>query len=117
MAMNFDPLIKARAKGKGVALDPLWEESDVKGRPWGLKRPGNPYALSNILLVIGDEVVLVCQLPDGRLEVHEFRKARHTLLGTRARKALRDAGLRAKRRSRKPKAEGESECQRKQKRG
>jgi len=77
--MNYDLLIKARH-----ILNPLWEVAWLKGRCWGPKTKGNPYAATNITLCIGKELISVSQQGD-KLVIHEFQMTTGTKLGKEVR--------------------------------
>jgi hypothetical protein len=86
-----DPTVLARK-----ALDVLWNEADLRGRCWGLKKAGNnPYAKTNITVCIGNELVSISrsQKGDKKLIVHEFTKSEGTKLGNRVRDILEKEGL------------------------
>jgi len=87
--MDSDPVVAARK-----ALGPLWDESLLKGRCWGLKSiTNNPYNGSNITMVLGEELVSVSQGKDGALRIHEFSRAKNTSFGNQVREILRREGL------------------------
>jgi hypothetical protein len=80
------------------ALDGLWKIADLRGRTWGLKRnkTGNPFAGTNILIAISDELVSV-SCPDGNeLVVNEFVRTKNTKLGRMVKRKLRSCGLKVK---------------------
>jgi len=65
--MDWTILVNARK-----ILDNLWEKTDLRGRCWGIvKKEGNPFKGTNIVLAVGDELVLVSQDND-HLKIHEF---------------------------------------------
>lgn len=87
--MNFGPLINARK-----ALDSVWQACLLKGRCWGPKTKDNPFSASNITLANETELVSICQLPDGKLRIHEFCKTiGGTQLGIQIRQKLEEAGI------------------------
>ncbi len=86
----MDPLVEVKR-----VLSSLWEEADLRGRPWGLKKEGdNPFYGSNVLIVIGDELVTVSK-PRGENEIriHQFRRVKQTSLGEEVTTALKTAAL------------------------
>jgi hypothetical protein len=85
--MNYDLLVKARH-----VLDPFWKVAWLKGRCWGPKKEGNPYAATNITLCIGNELISVSQQGE-RLVIHEFQKATGTKLGRQVRDLFQKTGL------------------------
>lgn len=86
--MNFESLIKARK-----ALEQLWQEAMLKGRCWGPKKECNSYKGSNITLAIGNELITISQLPDGKLAIHEFVEGNDTLLGKRVKEIFDKEGI------------------------
>lgn len=79
-------------------LDVLWKSADLQGRPYGLRRnnPGNPFAGTNILIAIGDELVSV-SCPNGdELIANEFVRTKNTKLGRRIKRKLRSHGLKVR---------------------
>ncbi len=68
-------------------LDDLWKEAHLKGRCWGPRKKGNPYAATNITIAIGNELVSISY--NGELKIHEFVLAKNTSLGRKIRKLLR----------------------------
>lgn len=78
-----DTLVLARK-----ALESLWGVADLKGRCWGPKREGNAFALSNITLAAGDEMVTISKNSKGELVIHEFERVGGTILGKRIRDSL-----------------------------
>ena len=87
--MDFAPLINARK-----ALSDIWSACQLKGRCWGPKGSDNPFAASNITMAKGSEIVSICQLPDGRLRIHEFcLTIGGTDLGNQVRQKLEEEGL------------------------
>lgn len=88
---DFSLLIKARK-----VLEPFWKGALLKGRTWGPKREGNPFAASNITFTDGeegDELVSISALPDGTLVIHQFRRVPITGLGLRVERLLAEEGL------------------------
>jgi hypothetical protein len=86
-----DPTVLARK-----ALDLLWNEADLRGRCWGLKKAGdNPYAKTNITVCIGNELVSISRSQEGdkKLIIHEFIKSEGTELGNRVRDILKKEEL------------------------
>lgn len=86
--MDFGPIIKARR-----VLDPLWRQSQLRGRCWGPKSKENPYSATNITFAIQDQLVSISQTDEGELRIHEFRKANNTSLGAKVKKLFREAGI------------------------
>jgi len=86
--MDFTPLVKAR-----IALAVFWKEAAFKGRCWGAVRNGGRMARSHITLGTEEEVVTVNQSPEGKLIVHEFVRAKRTILGDGIRAQLINSGL------------------------
>jgi len=89
---DFSNLIKARK-----IIDPIWKSSLLKGRCWGDKDDKNPFARSNITIaaeINGQvEIVSISQTKDGKLKIHEFRKAEGTSLGSEVKELFIKSGL------------------------
>ncbi len=72
-------------------LSPLREKADIKSSLVYTSRKGNsPYCTLNILLVVGDEAVIV--LPD-KQTIREFQETTGTRLGQHVKQILVGAGL------------------------
>jgi hypothetical protein len=74
-------------------LHPLWEESDLRGRCWGLRRSRNSFAGTNIIFALGEELVSVSMNSSGQLVVHQFKLVKETTLGTSVKNLLQANGL------------------------
>ena len=72
-------------------LDGLWREAHLKGRCWGPRRKDNPYAGTNITIVIDNQLVSISY--NGKLVIHEFVRTKNTILGRKIRKLLRSHKL------------------------
>lgn len=81
---NWQLLVSARK-----VLNSLWEDADLRGRCWGIKKESNPFVGSNITIAYGDELVSVCQ--DGsKIIIHEFIRTSGTELGEVVGRLLRE---------------------------
>ena len=75
-------------------LNPLWIKASLRGSTsWGPKKKNNPYGGINLVMVVGEEAVIVSEGQQGRPITHGFREASDTILEKRVGEILTRAGL------------------------
>lgn len=80
---EIEVIVKARE-----ILKKLWDDADLRGRCWGLKKDGeNLFKGTNITIGYGDEIISISQ-KNGKLIIHEFTRTANTKLGKKAKDLL-----------------------------